>query len=256
MASAIADEDSWKGSLSFYTPIIQKIETSWPISGLSELNDQKELLKIEAIETEGHPFFIGAVQMMIVKAPMLSLSSFLDHFADYPKYFDGLKKAEVRDSKVENGKAWSRVYFEQSVPVPFVPNDKSEMIYHVDSSNPSRRVYRYQYRTGNNLISDDGIIILDVISTRLTRYVEFDFWDANWGIAKTLGQKKIWSDSLKGLAQSDLSIKIMAENPSMSAEQVLKDSKKMANAYPAEHRFDHKIDSKKWFKAHGIDLGQ
>jgi hypothetical protein len=256
MTSAHADENSWKGISSFYTPVLQKVESTWPIQGLSELSQQKEPLKIQALSTEGDAYFIGVVQMMTIKAPLATVAGFLDHFEEYPKYFDGLKKAQILETKIENEESLFRIYFEQSVPVPFIPNDKSEMIYSVKTIGTSKRFDRYQFRTGNDLISNDGIIILDALSTRLTRYVEFDFWNANWGIAKTFGAKKIWDNSLSGLVQSDLAIKLKSENPTWTEKQVVSESKKMADDYPVEDRFKNRVDSKKWLKAHGIDLNQ
>ena len=98
------------------------------------------------------------------------------------------------------------------------------------------------------------MIVLDAISTHLTRYVEFDFWDAHWGIAKTFGAKKIWQNSLQGLVQSDLAIKLRAENKDWDEKKVLSESKNQADAYPTEDRFNKRVDAKVWLKSHGIDI--
>ena len=256
MSLAHATEDLWKGKLSFYTPVMEKVEASWPIQGLYLLNEQKEPLKIQAITTEGNDYFIGVAQMMTIKAPLAQVMAFLDHYENYPQYFDGLKKAEILETKKEKDRNWLRIFFEQTIPIPFVPNDRNEMVYSVKASDPSHVVYRYQFRDGNDLISNDGMILLDALSTRLTRYVEFDFFDAHWGIAKTFGAKKIWARSMRGLVQSDYAIKLKVENPGWDPKKVLNESKEFSESYPAEDRYLSRVESKQWFKAHGTDLSK
>ena len=252
--AAPASDDPWRGIHTEASELIEKIEAQWPIHGLAELGQQSENFKLEAISNPHDPLAIGALQMVTIKAPLATVAAMVDNFAAYVKIFDGLKHSEIRETKTEKNLTRYRIYFEQSVPVPFVPNDKNEMLYWVKTGSDSRKIYRYQLHSGNHLTGDDGIIVLDAISPRLTRYVEIDFFSAEWGLAKTLGAKKIWVDSLKGLIQTDLAFKLSSESPLENPDQIRKASLKLADQYPAEVRFAERISLPAWIKAHELHL--
>jgi hypothetical protein len=246
--------DLWSVVQSQYTPIVQKMETTWPITNLSELDHQSETFKLEAITTEGTPLAIGVIQMVMIKAPLATVAQKVDDVAGYSKMFEGLKKSEIQESIKDSDVLRQRAYFEQSVPVPFVPNDKNNMVYWVKATGETRKFYRYQFHSGNNLTSDDGLVVLDAISSRLTRYVEIDFFNANWGLAKTFGEKKIWVDSLRGILQTDYAFKLASENPTWTPDKVKKESSKLADQYPVEKRYEARTKLQTWLKDHGLTL--
>ncbi len=229
------------------TARIKKIEKTWPIKGLRLLQEQSESFKLQAIQSEADPLIIGAAQFQTIDASLERVTQVLDQFEDYPRIFDGLKKAEVRERKVLASGDLMRLFFEQSVPVPFVPNDVSEMIYEVNKKIKGRTTYRYQLHEGNHLVSSDGLVVLESISPTKTQYFEIDFFNAEWGFAKAMGAKKIWENSLKGLLQSDLAFKLKAEDPKKPLEEVLSESKKLARDYPIEKRYLDRIQEKEWF---------
>lgn len=182
-------------------------------------------VRLECYDTPGNRFFIGARQELRVHAKLQAVREVLDDFAHYPELFDGLVKAEVRE------KAGNRfvVVSEQDVPIPLVPNERNEVIYWVDES-PSRVTYLYQLRKSNHLTANDGAIILEALSPSETAYLELDFWDADWGIAKTFAPDKIWRDNISGLVQADLAVKLKAEHPDWANPHVFDESKKELDA--------------------------
>jgi hypothetical protein len=180
-------------------------------------------LQIVCLETPGNSLYFGAEQVMQVRAPLSRVAQIIDDFSEYPALFDGLLS--------QNGNLLV-VASEQHIPIPFVPNEKSEMYYLVNEPSSSRRVYRYQLKSSNHMKANDGLIILEKKSDSLTSYTEFDFWDADWGVAKALGAEKIWKDNLEGLYQSDLAILLRAEHLDWNDEKVMNESKALLKTMP------------------------
>jgi hypothetical protein len=119
------------------------------------------------------------------------------------------------------------IFFEQTVPVPFVPNIKYEMLYTISNPAPTKRIYRYQLKEAGTIKSSDGLIILKGNADSTTDYTEFDFFDADWGLAKVAGKNKLWHDSVEGIYLSDLAILFKSEDAKMSdrdARKLAKDS--------------------------------
>ena len=63
------------------------------------------------------------------------------------------------------------------------------------------RTYRYGLKESNHLRRDDGVIVLESLDAGRTLYTEYDFFDADWGVAK------IWVTIKSGGIASKASIK-------------------------------------------------
>ena len=67
--------------------------------------------------------------------------------------------------------------------------------------------------------ASDGFVLIQKMDATHTRYIEYDFFDAEWGAAKIMGKNKIWSDAVTGVYHSDLAIKMKTENPEFTNEK-------------------------------------
>lgn len=177
--------------------------------------------------------YIGAGQLMDIDTPMEDVTKILDRFEDYPKWFDGLVSIDVP----KNRGAIFPVQSEQEVPI--ISNVITKMIYHVDKA-PTSASYRYQLAQKGSMLAYDGWILLEKIDAKKTRYIEYDFMSADWGIAKILGKGKIWRDTLRGIYQQDIAIKMRAENSKLSDAEVKAQSIKKADSKDYDPCIDHK----------------
>lgn len=244
--------DTWTPTQSTYSAKVDWVANHWPLAELANVPNQSETLSLTALATTDDDGYIGAAQHMMVKAPLKRIAEFLESFPNYVGYYNGLKAAKILATKNVDGKSFTEVAFEQNIPIPLVSNDKSTMLYSVWSPSATLRIFRYQLLEGNHLIANDGVIVLEEISPGLTRYFELDFWNAPWGVAKALGLATLWKHNLEGLVQSDLAIKLYAENPEWSAEKVLEESKNLADNYPIEQRYRERRNAQEWIKTQGL----
>ena len=80
----------------------------------------------------------------------------------------------------------------------------------------------------------DGIIGIDARPDGSTRYIEYDFWDAEWGLAKTLAPGRIWKDSIKGVYLSDMAVELKAEHMDWSEARAKEEAEKLAQGVDFE----------------------
>lgn len=165
-------------------------------------------VKLNCLETEGRKYFIGVVQNMKVKAPIQVLTEVVSGIGSYAELFPGY--AAIREVSREGSRVLT--YWEQKIPVFFVPNVSYEMDYDLRLEDPSLKIFRYKLHQPGDLKESDGFIILKKISDSETRYLEIDFFDANWGVLEVFAPSRIWTDSVEGLYLSDLAFLLKAEH--------------------------------------------
>ncbi|MGK5089164.1 hypothetical protein WDW86_16560 [Bdellovibrionota bacterium FG-2] len=189
---------------------------------------------MERIETPNNEFYIGLQQRMWVNAPLERVEAILDDVKGYQEIFPDLDDVHV----VSRTNNMFVTFWEQHVPVFFIPNVKFEMNYIVNKPSTDRKIYRYQLRKGQHLKKNNGAIIIErdksSDSKDKTRYTEFDFYDADWGPLKTLAPGRIWKESIGGIFVSDLAVKLKAENPSWPNQKVKEESKKLMEKFPVD----------------------
>ena len=234
--------DSEMGGIeSIYTkPLVQLIKASPAFSSVvspETMKDQNPVM-IQAYETPGNELFIGVGQSMTVNAPLAKVEAVLDDFPNYKNIFDGLEEVKVKE---KDGNRLV-VFLEQHIGIPFVSNEKNDMIYLMEQPSPQKKIYRYQLKKSVHMISNDGFILIEAISPTQTAYTEFDFWDANWGLAKAVKSNNgIWEDNVEGLYNSDITVKFKSEHPDWSNHK-LKDAAKDATDKAAlGERVKHKM---------------
>jgi hypothetical protein len=238
LSTAHAKESGLGGIPSPYTDVIAKrwaqTETPAPAPSPSAAPSLSPTpsppLALKCWTTPDNDTYIGIEQTAIIRAPLKTVEQVFDQVSDFTQLFEDLKTSEVRERKDNR----YTVFSEQSIPVPFVANERDELLYEKDSSKPKEIRYRYQLKSSNHLIANDGMIELQSISPTVTSFKEIDFWDAHWGIAKTFGINRIWKSCVKGIAQSDLAIQLRAENPNWTYKRVKEESIEAVDKLPIE----------------------
>jgi len=215
-----------------YTDFLIRLIPKWPTASSSLfLFPDKNPVKIRCMTTPGNELYMGVKQLMTVAASLESVEAVVDAIDEYRHLFPGLANAHIES---RDGNLWMTSW-EQEVPIFFIPNVHYEMSYWVDKSNADRKVYRYQLVKKGSMKASDGLIILDRATENghpVTHYVEYDFFDADWGIASSMGTDKLWRDSVEAIYLSDAAIKFKAENPSWSYDKIQDESKSALKQFP------------------------
>ena len=237
-AAPIPNPSTLKTIASSYSEFRDKAVSQWPLKNLLPIPSAG--IDLKALTKEGNAFYIGVEQVLKVDAPLKDVEGVLDDFDNYKSLFEGFRSIQVtsRDS------ASVLTFWEQIVPIPFVSNVRYSMLYRFDKSHPNRKIYIYSLTESKDLKVNDGVIVIESLNEKSTVYREFDFWDANWGLAKSLAPTRIWKDSIEGVALADLSIKFRAENPKMSFEKI----HQMAHAYLSAKQLDSIAKGRASFK--------
>ena len=185
---------------------------------------EKKIIDLQCMNNAKDKIYIGLGQFMLIKAPLKLVTETLESFEKYPMWFDGLVKNKAQP---QTKKGEYVVESEQVLPIPFVNNIKTTMIYSIQKSEKNVLI-RYQLKSSNNLTYYDGFIELQELSLGEVAFVEYDYILAEWGMAKLMGSDSIWTESLKGIVQTDLAIKMRAEKSNLTDQEVLKKSKSLA----------------------------
>ena len=184
-------------------------------------------LRLRRIDAPASKLYVGLRQEMIVHASVEAVVAVLDDFADYPRMFDDLLRAEA----TETGPGAFSLLQEQRVPIPFVKAATFTLNYLVDDRGPDGKGYLYKLKESNRLKFDDGMIRLTRTQGGECRFLEYDFALADWGALGSLAPSKIWAASISGTIVSDLTIKLRAEHPDWNLGRVRDEAKREASKY-------------------------
>ena len=202
-----------------------------------ENSNKKDHIEIIGIETPHLPFYIGVAHRVLIKAPFARAEEVFDHFTNYPKLFKGLLSAKTLEADGNR----LVTFWEEHIPIPFVPNIRSEIIYLISSLGKTKKLYRYGLKSSNRLIHNDGFMLIEALSNDETQLTEIDFFNANWGLLKSLGSNHAWKESITGLMQTDFALKLAAENPEWESKKVVETSESMADSVNLEPILKHKL---------------
>lgn len=227
--------DTIKETESRYTTLFLKLVKNWPPKDLPYSGTEGRVLHIKVYETPGNEDYIGIEQTMIVNAPTDRVEAVLDDVNHYADLFPGF--ADIHLVSKEGNRF--DVYWENSIPIFFIPNTKFWTTYTVDKSNPAKIIYRAQLKEKKGLKTSDTLIVLEA-DGKNTKYAEYDFYDADYGILKTLAPKRIWKDSVEAVIVSDLNIKMKAENPQMPYSEIMTSGLAVSKTYPIESLIESK----------------
>jgi hypothetical protein len=237
-AALAAEPETLGGIVSPYTAPVAALARGWPPKDLASLRERPGDVKIRCLTHPGDGLYIGAVQFMHVNAPLAKVREILESYPDYAKLFDGLAVSEVRERQGDR----LTLYTEQTIPFPFIPNEKTETYYLTTFPAPDRVFYRYQLKASNHLKFSDGLSVAEATPSG-TDYYEYDFFDADWGMAKALGAAKLWRESLNGFYQSSLAVKLKAESPGASFADIRRRSIEGTRSEPLTECYDHRREA-------------
>jgi hypothetical protein len=244
-----------------YTKILIDLVRNWspqgPPKGWAQVESEDENpVHLKCIETPGNPDYIGVAQYMTIHTALQQVEEVLDDINHYDQIFYGFE--DIHLVSQEGNRLLT--YWEQKIPVFFIPNVSYQMQYVLDKTATDRKIYRYQLYQSGSIKKSDGLIVIEKSHEKRlgksnlnslttlgeqdvesTSYYEFDFYDADWGIIKTLAPGRIWKDSVESFYLSDLAIKLRSENKHWSANQVVQESKKTLSQYPLDLLIQNKV---------------
>lgn len=230
-ATTYSPNHDLEGPVSPYTIKLKRaLLKPWPPRKLpyeATRGDRKNPVGLRCLTTQENPTYIGVEQWMEIDAPVERVKAILDDFESYKKLFVGFDDVKVLKSDGNT----HVLYWEQHIPV--LPNISYEMNYLVSQLSDGKYVYRYQLRQARSIHFSDGVIVLESASPMKTRYSEYDFFDANWGLM-SLSKERIWTESVEGIYLSDLAIKLKAENPSWDYDRIREEARKTLDRFPAK----------------------
>ena len=240
--SKYAIDAKLEGPDSPYTSFIVNQIRNWSPKDFNTISAGKNPVQLTAIETSGNPDYVGIKQVMSIDAPLERVEAVLDDVNHYKDIFPGYDDIHL----ISQDGNKSLVFWEQHIPLFFIPNVTYVVTYLTDKSSAVRKIYRYKLKESKKLNMNDGMIVIEQdptakIPALRTRYLEYDFFDANWGIVKTIAPGRIWKDSLEGVYLSDVAIKLQSEHPDWKAKQVVAESQKALDANPVDSIIKRKI---------------
>ena len=232
---------------SVYTEKMKDILRYWPPAGFGNpaaasggSDDKANPIWFEAIRTPSDSNYIGSRKRLLIRAPLDKVKAVIDDFENYKNIFEGVIQAKITE------RAGSQVTtaWERDSPAFFIRNPRYEQIYVSEAVSPSRVFYRYQLKSGNSVNFVDGIMVLE--STPLgTTLSGYDFYQADWGLAKVLAEGKIWRESLEGGFRGDIALKTKVEHPDWTLKQITEECHRTLERFPIEPiRFSEGLNTK------------
>ncbi len=187
--------------------VLGRIDTLKQSAFIASTDSTRNDGSIRCFQTPGNDTYIGVEREYIIHAPYENVVSELDRFENYGQLFPEMKKVEVS----EKNNDWVKVNFEQKAPLFFVPNTKYALKYQQITCGKDCKIYRFKLQNGNNLKFSDGFMMVTKKDDSSTTFLGLDFFDADWGILKSISKDQIWTQSLRGFIRSDYSVKFKTE---------------------------------------------
>jgi hypothetical protein len=196
-----------------YRAFVDELQASWPDLDLTGPDEPG--LALACFTTPGEPRYVGVRQEMVIQASLATVAAILDDVRSYGELYPDCVVVTVVPGSRSGGSyltAWER-----RVPLFFIPNTRFTLRNDVDRSRPGRIDYRYRLESPGRIIESDGLVVLEALPDGTTRFVEYDFFEADWG---PLPISMVWTESLSGVYLSDVSTRLKAERPGWSYRQI------------------------------------
>jgi hypothetical protein len=218
-----------------HTEFVLNLVRNGPSPGLPHPVSPNIPIYLRKISTPNSPYYIGLEQVIMIRAPLEKVAAVLDDFSHYQDLLVGFKDIHVSQ---QDGNQFL-IHYEQIIPVFFIPNVKYEMIFRVDDTKPGRKIYRYQLKSPTKVKTSDGMAWIENVSKSsnelpLVRYVKYDFFDAEWGVLKTIKPGAIWKNSVEAFFLADVAIALKAEHPDWEYSKVRSEAEKLLERFPLE----------------------
>lgn len=175
-------------------------------------------------KTDSREWLIGFEQIMVIHASVGRVAAAIDDMKAYVGMFTDLVRVEYTMFKNRDD---FTVLSETHVGIPFIPNDRTEMNYHVNRSG-GKALFRYSLKTGNNMKYYEGFQYLAPLANGDSLFYEYDSFEPELGLAKIVGREKIWREGATSNMQSDWALKFRSEHPDWPADKILDESENKA----------------------------
>jgi hypothetical protein len=207
---------------SIYSKKIYKVLKDWPPSYIPKGFDQAHPIWIRAVRTKGNSDYIGVVKKVFIPVALEKVAALMESFEKYKEIFPEVVEVKITERQAN----YVYTHWERESPAFFVPNIKYDQVYAIDNRSPDRKIYRYQLISGNSVNFSDGLVVLERVQEG-TILTAWDFFEGNFGLAKTFAEGHIWKRVMQGTVRADLSFIAKAEHPSWTLKQIEEASKKL-----------------------------
>ena len=227
--SAAGVADGLDGIDSIYTGYLTRVLERWRSRVAEVAPDDAGPVSITCIRTAGSERYVGMVQRQTIHAALGDVETVLDDIDHYKDLFPGTIDVHVvPGSERQEAGPPAPMRFDmawlQRPPIFLMPDIRYEMSNRVEKT-PARAVYRYKLLTGDKLTASDGFVVVEAIDGVTTAFTEYDFFDGHWGPIPTW---LVWRESLKAAFQSDVAIRLKAEQPSLSYAKIASEAERLA----------------------------
>ena len=223
------------GPKSVYTPLMKEMARHWPPPGFDEAAVAPDHVQMVCLSTPHSRYSVGVQQSTWIHAPLSVVDSVMNQIGGLKDIFPGFKHIDL----VSQDANQMLIFYEQIVPVFFLPNVKYQITYLGDHSDPHRYFYRYQLKKAGDLNWADGFIVVEDHGNE-TFYSEYDFGDANYGILKILGANALWKDAVEELYVALAGLKLHIENPTWDSKEIAERAQAMLDHFPLDKALDNK----------------
>jgi hypothetical protein len=213
---------------SYYSDKIFNVLANWPPKYIPA-SEGANPIWVRGIRTKDKPNYIGLVKRVLIKAPLERIAKLIEEIEKNKEIFPEI--IQVKVTSQDQNRIWTA--WERESPSFLIPNIKYEQAYVMDTRSPDKKIYRYQLVSGNSVNNSDGIIVIERIGS-FTRLIAWDFFDANWGLARTLAEGLIWKKALEGSFKGDASFLYKAENPEWNRSQIEDATSSLLDKFPVD----------------------
>jgi len=225
--------DGPEGIDSVYTEYLTQVLKRWvPLrADMAPSSREAGSVAMMCVATIGAERYVGMIQRQRIHATLSIVEDVLDEIDHYKDLFPGTIDVRVltgsrrpvpgTPTATRFDTAWV-----QRPPIFLLPDIRYEMSNQVEKT-PTRAVYRYKFRVGDKLIASDGFVVVEAIDAATTQFTEYDFFNGHWG---PLPMWLVWRESLKAAFQSDVAIRLKAEQPTLSYARIAAEAERLASS--------------------------
>jgi hypothetical protein len=213
-----------------YTAWVLNALRSWPVARLVPRQDENNPIEMRCLRTSQNERYVGARQSMWIRASLGEVASVIRDYEHYKDLSPGF--VDIRVLSRDHNKAV--LYWEKRTPTFLIPNVRYEMTYLVDESSRDRVVFRYKLKESKHLRNADGFIVLEKEGEKLARFTRYDFIDPTRGVFNSAPVGLIWKNTLEDIYLSNAGIKLKAEHPLWTFEQVVSKSEELLKTNSGE----------------------
>ena len=176
----------------------------------------------------GDPWSYGVVRAMRLRASPARVRSVLDDTGAYVGLFENL--LAVKRSGAANP---FTLFTETRIPVPFVANDRTSVLYAVTAEGERART-EFTLEQCNHLLHFGGVSLVTPVGPTETLLWRVIFLSPGFGAARILPPKTFWVENALGGLQTDLALRARAEAPVRPAAEILAESVAAAGGLKAK----------------------